>query len=175
MKSPVIHKANDAFMFFPNPLPVFIIAIILPAIFACRGVKCSGETAAETAMPGAVASNVLSEESLSYARSLGGSPHPGETLSLIVGAMVADEAEAQVLLEHALPLFGDMQPYFIVQKSDAFEGLVPGKWIIMEAYREHPSEENIQFAMRAFPDAVIKKAVARNEDPIPVYEDMTGE
>jgi len=151
------------------------VCVVLSALFACKGVKRGGKTAAETGAPGSVASKTLSEESLSFARSLGGSPHQGDSLFLIIGATAGSEKEAKVLLQNALPLFGDMQPYFIVQKSDAFEGLDPGEWIVIEAYRAQPSAENIQFAKRAFPDAVIRKVVARNRDPIPVYEDMTGE
>jgi len=113
-------------------------------------------------------------DSLEYARSLGGIPRKGETLHLVVGASVETEAEAQALLREAMPFFGDMQSYFIVQKSDNFEGMAPGRWIIIEAYDEMPSAENIEFGRRAFPEATVTVAKVLTSDPIPVYEDRLG-
>ncbi|MBN1893939.1 hypothetical protein JW906_05570 [bacterium] len=156
-------------------LRMVMIPVILPALFGCKGVKSNGQPPPEASVAGSAASSALSGKSLSYARGLGGSPHPGEALFLIVGSTAGSETDAQALLEDALPLFGDMQPYFIVQRSGAFEGLDPGQWIVMEAYREQPSAENVQFAQRAFPNAAVKQVLVRTEDPIPVYEDMTGE
>lgn len=116
-----------------------------------------------------------SPQATSYAAELGGSSHEGEMLYLVIGATVTSEAEALGLLEDALPLFGDMQPYFIVQASDSFEPLTAGQWVIVEAYRDEPSPENLEFGRRAFPDARVERVTVRTSAPIPVYEDLVGE
>lgn len=116
----------------------------------------------------------LSDLSLVYAEDLGGTSHKGEELYLLIGATVESEERAQTLLEEAIPLFGDMQSYFIVQNSSNFRGLEPGKWMVIEAYRDKPSQENVEFARRGFPKAQIKTGIVLTTDPIPVYEDMMG-
>lgn len=116
----------------------------------------------------------VSEASLAYARSIGGKNHQGQSLYFIIGKSVASENEAQAALKKALPLFGDMQSYFIVQRTESFEGMTPGWWVVAEAYRKKPSQENLNLARRAFPDAYVKTAVVRASSPIPVYEDLVG-
>jgi heat shock protein HslJ len=116
----------------------------------------------------------VSPESIAYARSIGGSAHEGETFYFIVGGSFHDEVAARDGLTQALPKFGDMQSYFIVQRSDNLEGLTPGLWVIAEAYRTAPDESNLQFARRAFTDAYVKTATVKTADPIPVYEDIVG-
>jgi hypothetical protein len=113
----------------------------------------------------------LSAEALDYAASLGGSSHLGEKLYFVIGISVPTEAEALDQLEGAKGV-GDMQSYFIVQRSDNFEGMTPGWYVVFEAYRDYPSQENIDFGRRPFPDAYVKSAIVRTSDPIPVYEDM---
>lgn len=114
----------------------------------------------------------LSASSVAYAASLGGGSHRGELLYVIIGSEHASEADARETLEEALPLFGDMQSYFIVQHSDNLAGLTPGRWVIVEAYRNHPDERNLQLARRAFPEARVARATVSTGDPIPVYEDL---
>ena len=116
----------------------------------------------------------LSAASLDYARRLGGVPRQGETLFLVVGAQAATEAEAVALLEQAKPYFGDMVSYFIVQKSDNFEGLAPGEWVVIEAHGENPPEEEVDFGKRGFPHAYVARVTVMTADPIPVYEDRLG-
>lgn len=113
----------------------------------------------------------LSAEALDYAASLLGSSHLGEKLYFVIGISVATEAEALDQLEGAKGV-GDMQSYFIVQRSDNFEGMTPGWYVVFEAYRDYPSQDNIDFGRRPFPDAYVKSAIVRTSDPIPVYEDM---
>jgi hypothetical protein len=120
------------------------------------------------------ASTRVSEKSLAYAKNLGGWDHKGQDLYFIVGATYGSEAEAQAALDKALPLFGDQQSYFIVQHSDGFAGMAPGKWILIEAHFKNPSDDNMLFARRAFPDAQVVRAQVRVSDPIPVFEDMVG-
>ena len=115
----------------------------------------------------------LSPESIGYAEDLGGTSHQGETLYFVIGASVQTEAEALDLLEGAKAV-GDMQSCFIVQRSDNFEGMNPGWWVVFEAYREYPSQENLAFCRRPFPGAYVKSAIVKTSDPIPVYEDMLG-
>ncbi len=114
----------------------------------------------------------ISQNSIAYARSIGGTSHKGNTLYFIIGASVESEEEAQSKLDKAIPIFGDMQSYFIVQKSDNLEGMRPGWWVIVEAYKAKPSQENLDLAKRAFPDASIRKAIVRTSDPIPIYEEL---
>ena len=114
----------------------------------------------------------VSEKSAAYAESIGGTDHKGEKLRFLIGASLSTEAAAQKALDRAIPLFGDMQSYFIVQRSDSFEGMRAGWWIVAEAYRNVPSQENMDFARRAFPDAYVKQGTVKVSSPIPVYEDL---
>ena len=118
------------------------------------------------------AAEALSATSAEYARGIGGTDHNGESLFFLIGASVRTEDEARKVLERALPFFGDMQSYFIVQRSDGFLGLKPGWWVVMEAYRNAPSKENLELARRAFPDAYVRRATVLVSEPIPVYEDL---
>ncbi len=113
----------------------------------------------------------LSAEALDYAASLGGTSHLGEKLYFVIGISVATEAEALDQLDGAKGV-GDMQSYFIVQRSDNFEGMTPGWYVVFEAYHDYPSQDNIDFGRRPFPEAYVKSAIVRTSDPIPVYEDM---
>lgn len=116
---------------------------------------------------------LINSDSIEYARRLGGTSHEGETLYFAIGASVTTEAEAKKLLVAAIPLFGDMQTYFIVQRSDNFEGMTPGYWVVFEAYHNPPGE-NLALGARAFHDIYVKRAIVRTSDPIPVYEDILG-
>jgi hypothetical protein len=137
---------------------------------------CATTTSSDVSAPQGDSVPALSQASIDYAKQLGGSSHEGEDLYLVVGARVASEREAQSLLDAAIPLFGDMQSYFIIQRSDAFDGLGSGgDWVVIEAYRNEPSDENVAFAQRAFPGATVVRVTVRTADPVPVYEDMVGE
>ncbi len=137
--------------------------------YAAASADAAGDTSIEAPAPPAV-----SEKSTAYAQSIGGTDHKGETLFFIIGASLRTEAGAQKAIDRAIPLFGDMQSYFIVQRSDSFDGMKAGWWIVAEAYRKLPSPENVEFARRAFPDAYVKRAVVKVSAPIPVYEDLVG-
>ncbi len=119
----------------------------------------------------------LSDAALLYAQKLGGVSLEGDELYLIVGASADTEAEAQDLLDAALPSFGDMQSYFIVQLAENFDGLAGGykKYIVIEAYRESPSTDNQDFGRRGFPDLAVEHVTVITFDPIPVYEDVVGD
>ena len=116
-----------------------------------------------------------SAKSLQYAKQLGGTSHKGEKLYFVIGVSKKTEAEAQAALDKATPSFGDMQAYFIVQASDNFKGMTAGWWVVIEAYRNRPSDENLQFDKRGFSGAYVKQATVRTSGPIPVYEDVAGE
>jgi hypothetical protein len=117
----------------------------------------------------------VSAKSRAYAERIGGTSHKGEKLYFVIGDSVDTEREAQSLLDRAVPSFGDMQSYFIVQRSDNFDGMRPGWWVIVEAYRESPSTENLQFGRRGFRGAYVKRATVRTADPIPVYDDLVSQ
>jgi hypothetical protein len=116
----------------------------------------------------------VSAKSRAYAKTLGGWSHKGEKLFLIVGAVFPTEGAAQSALDAALPRFGDMQPYFIVQSSNNFKGLSPDRWVVVEAYRAKPSSDNMLFARRGFADAHVIAVTDLVTDPVPVYEDLVG-
>jgi hypothetical protein len=133
------------------------------------------EATSSSTTTGARATTVtISPDAIAYATSLGGTSHEGETLYFVIGASVDSEQAAQTMLEDATPLFGDMQSYFIVQLSDNFEGMEPGWWVVIEAYRGEPSAENLDFDRRGFSDAYVKQATVKTADPIPVYEEVVG-
>ena len=156
--------------------PVSTNAPITAAAPATTHVAATTTTVESTtaALPTTTTTVTVSSDSLAYAKSLGGTSHEGETLYFVIGASVESEREAQATLEDAIPLFGDMQSYFIVQRSDNFQGMEPGWWVILEAFRSEPSPENLAFDRRGFPDAYVKSATVRTSDPIPVYEDLVG-
>jgi hypothetical protein len=170
-----------------------LAAAVIGAIVAGVPAGCAAEPATTSSLSAPVAtgqstavsttvaqgqSTTTSEDPLSnrieYAASLGGTSHKGDTLFFVVGANVATKEEAQSALEAALPVFGDMQSYFIVQWSSNFDGMEPGQWVVIEAYRENPSAENVEFGQRAFPNAYVVRATVKTTEPIPVYEDRLG-
>lgn len=165
---------------------VATLVVVAPILASCGGEKTTNtQSASTTALPVSTtamdASDTtktsgpgVSRESIAYAEQLGGTSHEGDILYVIIGASVPTEAEAQQLLEQALPSFGDMQPYFIVQRSDNFEGMEPGWWVVMEAHYSEPDTCELEFGRRGFPDAYVKKVTVSVPDPIPVYEDMVG-
>ena len=152
------------------------------AVSSTAPVATTVETAAPTTtatLPDSTSTSVVeasgvSAESLAYAESLGGTSHRGETLYVVIGASVKSEAEAQTALDKAIPSFGDMQSYFIVQHSDGFDGLEPGWWIVIEAYYDEPEQSELDFGRRGFADAYVKQVQVLTSDPIPVYEDALG-
>jgi hypothetical protein len=156
-----------------QPSPTFTVAEP-PATTSTTSGVASTESPGQPEQPASSPSGDLSGDSLEYARSLGGVSRQGETLFLVVGAGVATEGEAKVLLQQATPFFGDMVSYFIVQKSDNFEGLSPGDWVVFEAYDANPSAENLDFGRRGFPNAYVARVKVLTTDPIPVYEDRLG-
>jgi len=131
-----------------------------------------------SSVPEETSDSVLSSSAIQYARNLGGKLHRDETLYFIIGASATSESLAQKRLADALPMFGDMQSYFIVQKSDNFDGMEPGWFVVIEAYRtETEARDNLDFAKRGFEDGngspYIKRATVRTDDPIPVnYVDV---
>jgi hypothetical protein len=114
----------------------------------------------------------VSNKAIAYAESLGGTSHKGEHLYFVIGASRSTEQACQTLLDKAIPKFGDMQSYFIVQRSDNFQGLSPGWFIVIEAYKNPPDQYNLEFGRRGFPDLYVKSVTVKTSDPIPVYEDM---
>jgi hypothetical protein len=114
----------------------------------------------------------LPRDPIKYARALGGTSHIGKSLYFVIGASVSSERKAQSLLDESDALFGDMQSYMIVQRSDNFDGMKPGYWIVAEAYATYPAKENLEFCRRAFPSAYVKKATVLTSDPIPVYDEL---
>jgi hypothetical protein len=113
------------------------------------------------------ATGPVSEASLEYARSLGGTSRDNEDLYLVVGASARSEAQALGELETAKTIEGQ-DTFFIVQLSENFDGLLPGHWVVIQAYEERPSVQEIDLCRRAFPRATVERVRVRTEDPIPV-------
>ncbi|NLO26864.1 MAG: hypothetical protein GX113_01590 [Actinobacteria bacterium] len=116
----------------------------------------------------------LSPESIANARRLGGTSHIGETLYFVIGAKLTTELEAQHVLERMGNEIHGLQFYFTVQKSDNFEGMEPGWWVVFEARRTSATGYDMDWYQRGFPDAIVVQATVRTSDPIPVYEDIVG-
>jgi hypothetical protein len=127
-------------------------------------------TTSEATTTGAPKPSGPSAKSIAYAKSLGGKSHLGETLYFVVGASTKTEKEAQAALDNEV--LTDVQTYFIVQKSDNFEGMKPGWWVVFEARRTKPLAYDWDLYRTSFPDAYVRQATVRTSDPIPVYEDL---
>jgi len=100
-----------------------------------------------------------------------GRSHKGESLYFTIATGESTKVEAQKKLDDALSKF-DVQMYFIVRKSDDFDVMRPGWWIVAEASKNKPSKEDVQSMQSRFPGAYVKKATVLTDEPIPVYEDM---
>ena len=76
----------------------------------------------------------------------------GESISTSSsGPARSTEQACQTLLDKAIPKFGDMQSYFIIQRSDNFDGLEPGWFIVIEAYGNPPDQYNLEFGRQRLP------------------------
>lgn len=155
-------------------VPTSVTAPTLSSTTTLTPASSETPTPSSTTAPVTTVSPTTAPARITYAKSLGGTPHKGETLFFVVGATVDTEQKAQTLLDGAQPSFGDMQSYFIVEQSDNFDGMEPGGWVVIETYRKYPSAENLDFDHRAFPDAYVVRAKVKTDDPIPVYEDLVG-
>ncbi|HET6352144.1 MAG TPA: hypothetical protein VFG89_08455 [Coriobacteriia bacterium] len=159
-----------------------IVVVSLSVMTGCRPSEKPNQPAIGATVPAQPASSApqppssvrqeVSSAALDYARGLGGTAQTDAELYLVVGTLASDETEAQLALDAALPLFGDMQSYFIIQKSDNFEGVEPGVFMVVEAYDSEPSAENLEFARRAFPGAKVVRVKVLTADPIPVYDQL---
>jgi hypothetical protein len=113
-----------------------------------------------------------SAKAIAYAKSLGGKSHLGETLYFVMCASCKTEKEAQAALNTEVQT--DVAMYYIVQKSDNFEGMKPGWWVVFEARRSTPLAWDWDTYRMSYPDAYLKQATVRTSDPIPVYDDLVG-
>ena len=146
---------------------------VQPAVPSTPAVSAPSTTATPAAKPKPPVGKPLSAASKRYAKELGGTSHQGETLYFIIGRSFKTEAAATKALKQARPYFGDMQDYFVVQRSDNFSEMRPGWWVLVEGYRKASNAKNQRaFAQRAFTSAYVKKATVKTADPIPVYEDL---
>ena len=115
-----------------------------------------------------------SAKALEYAKSIGGFDHKGQQYYFIVGGTFGTEAEAQAALDKATRGFGDRPAFFVVQHSDSFAGMTPGQWVVVEAHFKTPTDDNLEFARRGFPNARVQRARVVVSAPIPLFEDMVG-
>jgi len=153
--------------------PTTAVTQTQPATSSAPTTAAPGITATSTPAERPAASKPVSSASRRYAKGLGGVSRLGETLYFIVGGSFKNEAAAAKALKNARPYFGDMQDYFIVQRSDNFSGMRPGSWVLIEGHRSAASaQQQTEFAQRAFTSAVVRQAAVNTSDPIPVYEDL---
>ena len=158
-----------------EPATTATTATVEPSSTSMTSTTSTTESPAATEPPTTLPETVaISAAASVYAEDLGGTSHQGQTLYFVVGASVGSEEEAQILLDEAGMSFGDMEAYFIVQNSSNFDGMEPGYWVLVEAYRDEPSAENLDFGRRAFPDLQVVEATVLTSDPIPVYEEIMG-
>lgn len=116
----------------------------------------------------------VSAKALAYAKGMGGADHKGLAVYLVVGGTYGTEADAQAALDKALPLYDDLPAYFIVQRSDSFAGMAPGSFVVVEVHFKAPTEENLEFDRKGFPNAHVVKSRVLVAAPVPVYEDIVG-
>lgn len=109
---------------------------------------------------------------IAYAVSHGGKPRRGETVYLLTIASEVSESAARTRLEEALLLFGEDGSSFVVQRSENFEGLEAGKWIVVEAFSSGANADSSRpSATRVTEEPRVDRVVVRTDEPIPVYEE----
>ena len=120
----------------------------------------------------------LSASAIEYSEELGGVSHKGEQVYLVLASTHERQSEASAALSAMLPSFGDTLVYFTVQRSDSFEGIEPGRWVVAEAYwTRSEAGQGLEWASgrgseTATISPTLESVIVRSDDPIPVVEDV---
>ncbi len=153
-----------------------LVGILLCAVIVSAGCSRRGGVPADGRLDdGSLRPSVstLSSEAVSYARELGGRPHCGETLYLVVITRDTSEGVLWGRLRQATPYFGDVANYFVVLASESLPPLAPGDLILAEAYvGSEDAEENLSWwEGRVSADwyrPFVQKVTVETDSPIPV-------
>lgn len=114
----------------------------------------------------------LSEAAVAAARDLGGRRCRGERLFLLVGAFADTEQEAKEILDSAVRYY-DVQTYFVIQRTAAFDGLEGGPYVVFEAHSSRASaEDDLELARVGFDSPTVAEVTVLTDDPIPVYDEL---
>jgi hypothetical protein len=159
------------------------IVALAGVVAACAGCENATVNApaprsqeASTTRPAVI--EALSADAIEYARELGGTSHNGEPVYLVLASTHDRQSEASAALAATLPSFGDAQAYFTVQRSDSFDDLESGRWVVAEAYwtRSEAGSGLAWATGRGGEDATLtptlESVTVRSDDPIPVVEDV---
>jgi hypothetical protein len=160
-----------------------VLAIVAVAVAAslvgCGAATPSAQSSADgLATPGTSEPTTLSVDNVEYSRGLGGVSHQGEEVLLVVASTARSQTEANATLAAMLPSFGDAQVFFSVQRSDSFQGLAAGRWVVAEAYwTPDEARRGLEWATgRGSAEDTLTPALesvaVRSDDPIPVVEDV---
>jgi hypothetical protein len=115
----------------------------------------------------------LSQQAVDHARELGGVPHQGETLYLVMITSDASEAVVATRYAEAAPHFGDAADYFVILESQWFPELQSGSFVLAEVYSSADEAQESQAWWDGRIDAswyraVVQKVTVETTSPIPV-------
>jgi hypothetical protein len=163
--------ATRVFASSPDPVGTAALRNLIAAALVSGGSKV--RLVADTS--GLFATEAVSGDALSYATQIGGTSHRGATLSAIIATSTVKEADAESALASLVRDQQASRPLFIVQRTDNFNGLRPGRFVVMEAFRsDQHATDAMQAQQEAFPNVEQCRVTPLNDDPIPVVEDITG-
>ena len=109
--------------------PLVALAVALALAGACTTAPVAGTSpAAPDSKP------TISASAIAYAKRIGGKPHEGETLYLVIITQDPSESVVTRRLSQAEPHFGDVANYFVVLESGWFPELGPGEFVLAEAH-----------------------------------------
>lgn len=115
-------------------------------------------------------------EMIPFIRTMGVS-HKGEKLIALVRTVHPSKDAATKALTEALPSFGDLVTYFVIEPTEHLQGsgLPAGQWVVAEFYRKTPSAENVELDSRGVDKVQSLNVTVTCDEPIPVFEDLQPE
>jgi len=167
-----------------------VLAVLVAAVLAaCTGCASSSTSSTSPTSPATPAAPTSTPSVVPTAPSypavevpsaieLGGVSHKGEPLYLVVASIHDRQQEASAALAAMTTYFGDADVFYTVQRSNAFEGLESGRWVVAEAYwTRDAAQSGLEWATGRGPATapfapVLRLATARSDDPVPVVEDV---
>lgn len=115
-----------------------------------------------------MASGSLTDAAIQHAYNLNGISRYGQSLYVIILASTQHEYQAKQRLEVVTRANPDLGAWFIVQKSNNFEGMNPGWYVAMAAFENKANAlQQLKRISRVVRHANIKQAIPRTHDPYP--------
>ena len=95
--------------------------------------------------------------------------HQGESFYAVICESSASKAEAQKRLNDLNSLLGDTGGGFFIDKSDHYEGMRPGWWVVFSAYEsKSDAAEDAKWFTRGSFEPYVKSVKKRCTDPIDI-------